>query len=506
MFYTKYRPQKFADLVGLEAQTKTLLSALEKGKVGHAYFFSGPRGSGKTTMARLLAKAVNCTERENSEPCGKCKNCEAIQEDRHLDLIEIDAASNRGIDDIRSLREKIRLAPSQAKYKVYIIDEVHMLTTEAFNALLKTLEEPPAHAIFVLCTTEPHKVPETIRSRCQRFEFKRANSAQLLKKLKKICKEEEAEVSDQDLGLIIKAANGGYRDAETYLEQVIVGGQSVKEVLGTLQADAPEALLDFIIKGESRSALLFVNKLFDEGANLAQFNHDFLDYLRQIMLVRAGVGEELIEATEDQYEKMRDQAAKLPSVQVNNLIEEFSKAEGRMKDAMIPQLPLELAVLSSLCHPEPSDSEGEGSPQLQGDSSVSRVLGIPQNDEGIANCEVTLRKITDCWNEFLEKLKPLNHSLSALLRSARPKEYTEDGTLVLEMFYKFHKERVESAKNRKLLEKTLSEVLAMPIKIQCALGKNAEYRRQNTEDKEKPKGGAAARRAANLYNGRIETE
>ncbi len=211
VFYTKYRPQKFEQLFGLESIARALTSQLKKNQVGHAYLFYGPRGTGKTTMARLLAKEVGC---------------------RGLDLIEIDAASNRGIDDIRSLREKIGLAPTESPYKVYVIDEVHMLTKEAFNALLKTLEEPPAHAILILCTTEPHKIPETIQSRCQKFEFKRASTADIVSKLKFIVESEKAEVTDKDLELLAKNAEGGFRDAETMLEQMIVGGLPAADVVG----------------------------------------------------------------------------------------------------------------------------------------------------------------------------------------------------------------------------------------------------------------------------------
>ena len=214
MFYTQYRPQRFSELVGLDKVAQAILSQLAKGAIPHALFFCGPRGTGKTTTARLVAKALNCAKPgKDNEPCGKCPSCKAVAAGRFLDLIEIDAASNRGIDDIRDLREKIKLLPTEAKYKVYIIDEVHMLTTEAFNALLKTLEEPPKHAVFILCTTDPQKVPATIKSRCQRFEFKRASVASVVQKLETIVADQQVAVAKEDLKLIAAASQGGFRDA-----------------------------------------------------------------------------------------------------------------------------------------------------------------------------------------------------------------------------------------------------------------------------------------------------
>jgi len=254
MFYTKYRPQKFEQLFGLEPVAKALTSQLEKNQVGHAYLFFGPRGTGKTTTARILAKEVGC---------------------RGLDLIEIDAASHRGIDDIRNLREKINLAPTEGPYKVYVIDEVHMLTKEAFNALLKTLEEPPAHAILILCTTEPHKVPETIRSRCQKFEFKRASTRDIVKKLKFIVESEGASVPAEDLELIAKNVEGGFRDAETMLEQVIVGGLPAAEVVGLTAGESVGDFVDLLLHQQVPKALEFINRTYESGSNLSHFVRPF---------------------------------------------------------------------------------------------------------------------------------------------------------------------------------------------------------------------------------------
>src|SRR3972149_1256434 len=232
MLYRTYRPQKFSELVGLETVKQTLQNQVKDDKIAHAYLFAGPRGTGKPTPARILAKAVNCEHPQAGEPDGECRVCKQIEGGRYLDLIEIDAASNRGIEDIRTLREKIRLVPSVGKYKVYIIDEAHQLTHDASGALLKTLEEPPAHAIFILATTDPYRLLETIRSRCQRFTFERAPVSLIVEKLKEIVKKEKAKISDEDLEQIAKAAGGGFRDAENLLEQVLTGGQKIEDLIG----------------------------------------------------------------------------------------------------------------------------------------------------------------------------------------------------------------------------------------------------------------------------------
>lgn len=350
MFYTKYRPQKFEELVALETVKRALLRSLAKRRIGHAYLFSGPRGTGKTTTARLLAKAVNCVRVENKdwdgEPCGECEFCRAVEEGRFLDLIEIDAASNRGIDDIRSLREKIKLSPSRGRKKIYVIDEAHMLTREAFNALLKSLEEPPSHAVFVLCTTEPEKVPETVRSRCQIFEFRRARDEEIALKLKRICEEEGEEISEGEIRSIAKAARGGFRDAETILEQVIVGGEEVSRLVGEGRGKDLADFVDWLIASDTEKALTFLSHFSEEGGDLSHFNLLFLEYLRDLLLIEVGVGEELVEAGEEDFSKMKDQVRALGAEKIKFLINEFTQTGSTLSYSPIATLPLELAVIS----------------------------------------------------------------------------------------------------------------------------------------------------------------
>ncbi len=444
MFYTKYRPQKFEELFGLEPVTKALTSQLKKNRVGHAYLFYGPRGTGKTTTARLLAKEVGC---------------------HGLDLIEIDAASNRGIDDIRSLREKIGLAPTESAYKVYVIDEAHMLTKEAFNALLKTLEEPPAHAILILCTTEPHKIPETIHSRCQKFEFRRASTADIVSKLKFVVESEEAKVADKDLELIAKNAEGGFRDAETMLEQMIVGGLDAADVVGLSAGESVGEFIELLLNQQVPESIEFINRTYESGSNLNNFGKTVLEYLRGLLLIKSGVGEKLLEAPEESYKQMKEHSSRLDPQKLDFMITEFTQVSFQLQNSMIPQLPFELAIVRIV---------GETKSQISNlKSQISNSSNNPHKvspgDKKYPKDPKQVSGIIGKWDTVLNTVRTYNHSLEALLKSSRPLKI-EDGSLILEVFYKFHKERLEEPRNRNILEKVFKEVAGLPIKVRCILG------------------------------------
>ncbi|MBI2463748.1 DNA polymerase III subunit gamma/tau [Candidatus Peregrinibacteria bacterium] len=332
--YRKYRPQNFSHLVGQDHIRQTLLNALRKKQVAHAYLFCGPRGTGKTTAARLVSKGLNCLHLEkNAEPCNSCDICRDITEGRLIDIIEIDAASNRGIDEIRDLREKIQFAPTRAAKKVYIIDEVHMLTKEAFNALLKTLEEPPAHAHFILATTEAYKIPETIISRCQRFDFKRIQGNDIVKRLQFIAEQEKIFAEEEALILIAQYAEGGLRDAIGLFEQMVVSQsvtmEYIQEYLGVAGKKSVDNFLHFVFSGNILGALEFLNKLYEDGADLSQFTKTCMESLRIRLLQAVSQNEE------DAISRILE------------LISLFQEAHLSIGGASIPQLPLEMALIQS---------------------------------------------------------------------------------------------------------------------------------------------------------------
>ena len=462
VFYLKYRSQKVSEL-DLVHIRENLEKILKSKKIPHALLFSGPRGTGKTSAARIFAKAVNCqTKRKTYEPCNRCSICQSITEGSSLDLIEIDAASNRGIDDVRELRSKIKLSPSQCQYKVYIIDEVHMLTNEAFNALLKTLEEPPEHAIFILCTTVPEKLPDTIISRCLRFNFKKAKTEEIVRSLKRVVKGEKLNVGKEVLKEIAKSADGSFRDAHKILDQLAMEKEKItlartKELLGKIEATAPEKLLQLLVDRDLKGALLEIDRIVSLGADLFRYCQDILDRLRLGLLFQSGL-------TEVSSPK---ETASFNIVELAKLIRLFSQAANDLKTNPIPQLSLELVAVEWLKAKELDKEELA----KDGMKTVKKSLPIsikrnPQNNQ--KNSQL-LKKIKDHWPDILAGVKPLNHSVEALLRACRPTSLKGD-VLIIEVFYEFHKERLETDKCRRIVEEVASEVMNQPLKLRCVLG------------------------------------
>ena len=356
VFYRKWRPKMLGDVVGQDPVTQTLRQAVSQGRVAHAYLFCGSRGTGKTSTARILAKAVNCLAPVDGEPDNQCSICQSINEGRALDLIEIDAASNRGIDDIRNLSDKIRFSPNEAKYKVYIIDEVHMLTEPAFNALLKTLEEPPAHAIFILATTEAHKVPLTIISRCQRFDFRRIPLEGMVDKLAMIAEAEGAEISLEALRLIGRNSNGGLRDAENLLEQVVVSydppitEENVRNLLGLGGDEMALVLVEHIVGKAIAEGISAINQVAYEGNDIRQLHRGVVEYLRAVLLLRTKAGTDLGYADEV-LARLEAIASKADLAHLVVSLKLFAGADLR-RDSSSP-LPLELAMVESASEPAP---------------------------------------------------------------------------------------------------------------------------------------------------------
>lgn len=473
MFYTKYRPQKFSEISKPNDAATALVNQVSKNKAAHAYLFIGPRGTGKTTTARILAKALNCEKlHKNGDPCDKCSSCKAIRSGTYMDLIEIDAASNRGIDDVRELRDRIKLAPTEGKQKIYIIDEVHMLTKEAFNALLKTLEEPPKHATFVLCTTEDYKVPDTIKSRCQIFKFKRATVEQIVKKLEKICKKEKVEVTKEGLTRIAEASFGGFRDAENMLQQVVEGSLDLESFLGVGERENYVDLVDHLLKCDSNLAIKQINKLYNDGVDMYLWTVELTKYLRDLLFIATDSYEGLVDVTDDVLSKMEEQSSKFDVGELVRILEIFIEAQNSIKGSFITQLPVELAIVKA-CSLLNSESPKEIENNTTENRSINELeKGNPSNKGKSSDIDIKL--IKEKWGEVLKAAGPHNSSVKALLKSTRPKEISED-VVVLEVFYKFHKERLETTKNKKIVEMVIEKVFSVPMSIKCILtDKNPE--------------------------------
>ncbi len=465
-FYLKYRPKKIADF-DLAAIRASVTRALQADDFPHALLFAGPRGVGKTSMARLIAKSLNCPNRKGIEPCAECSVCRAIDQGSFLDVLEIDAASNRGIDDIRQLKEKVGLAPSRGEYKVYIIDEVHMLTTQAFNALLKTLEEPPEKVVFILCTTNPEKIPETILSRCMRFNFNKASQEEVVGALKKVVAGEELEIAEEDLKLIASATDGSFRDAQKILEELSFIGKKISHkeaeaVLGQGQALQPQHLLEKIIADDFAGAMEELARLDESGVDLVDFSRRILAQLRQwlhgVWGVTAGG-----ESPADEDELLR-------------LVHLFDRAARQIRSAAVPILPLELAV-SEAVQSRPAEAEkadGDGGnnknetttkAQSKSASSVKKKSAVAEK-EAEGNNKITGQQ----WQSILSQLRNQNHSLSAFLKSAQPTDL-QDNRLTLKVYYRFHKECLERENNRRVVEEAAGKVLGQSVRLFCRFTK-----------------------------------
>lgn len=374
VLYRKYRPQSFSEIVGQEHIVTTLQNAIKMDNVAHAYLFSGPRGTGKTTMARLFMKALNCielssetlaktksesmttqtpsTDNQAIDICAKCKSCKSVEAGTHIDLIEIDAASNRGIDEMRQLKEAIRFSPVQGNYKVYIIDEVHMLTKEAFNALLKTLEEPPKHVVFILATTEPHKVLPTIISRTQRFDFRFLTVKEIKDRVYDLLKKEDKKLAQKSVQLIVSAAGGSLRDAESILGKILSLGEptpeQVRSLLGIVDFNKIAIFIDYIAGLKKEEALNYITTLTQEGSDLSEFTNGIINHARTLLLLKLSPSSQSIlteNMTKEEAELTKAQAASLTEKNIYSIIKEFLEVSNSIKHSPLPQLPLELAVV-----------------------------------------------------------------------------------------------------------------------------------------------------------------
>ncbi|MBT6068252.1 DNA polymerase III subunit gamma/tau [Candidatus Peregrinibacteria bacterium] len=460
--YLKYRPHDFGNLVGQEHITLTLQNALKEDRVSQAYLFCGPRGTGKTSMARLIAKALNCLNRkENGDPCNECDICQQINANRLTDIIEIDAASNRGIDEIRDLREKIKFSPNIAKYKVYIIDEVHMLTKEAFNALLKTLEEPPSHAYFILATTESYKVPETIISRCQRFDFHRMSRAVLIERLKFISEQEKIHFEVEALECIAERVNGGMRDAIGLLEQStqsnVLNLEYLQSTLGLTQNQSIVDLFNAIYERRLSDALSSINKIHNQGFDLTQLSKDFLEYARKEMLSSVENG---------------DKARTSNIVHIIDLVQD---AKEKIKNSSLPQLALEIAAIKICGAATGPVVENIAAPEVRQNAPVNSSPAATNEEYSTTLKDLTtgdendlLTKLRKNWLGLVTKIK--NPAIRVSFRDAKAVSIT-DNRLLLHFSTQFHLDKTASAEAMGEIEDVIENTYGARLGIKTELRK-----------------------------------
>jgi DNA polymerase III subunit gamma/tau len=494
--YRKYRPQTFDEVVGQEAVVRTLKNAIAAGKVRQAYLFAGPRGTGKTSMARILAKSLNCTLGPSAAPDGTCHACVAIAAGTSLDVIEMDAASQRGIDDIREIRDRVVLQPVEGRYKIYILDEAHQLTDAAWNALLKLIEEPPPHLVFVFCTTDLSKVLPTVRSRCQTFVFQRPRLQDLVKKLRFIADAEKIDVADQALALVARGARGAFRDAESTLDQLAaategnVTVQSVLQLLGTVEEEALFQLCDLVVDRDTAGALTFVEQLSEQGHDLGRLVTELIEHLRHVMLVQhMNEVPESLPVTEETRERLRAQANQLGEPTVVRLIDLLALAVADMRQGGDPRLPLELALVKVTRPSSDLSREStafrlerleQGAPAQQATApptpaAAARSATPPTQKpaaKAVSPPDIDIVQLQEAWQRTIvpavaEKSIPI----STVLGEARPAELAGN-TLTVEFpaSASFHRQLAEEPKNVTLLADALYEVTGTRLTLSFAVG------------------------------------
>lgn len=500
----KWRPQNWGDVVAQEHVTATLQNAIKFNRLAHAYLFTGPRGVGKTSAARILAKTLNCEKDTDLNPCDACSSCREIAESRSVDVFEIDGASNRGIDEVRNLRENIQYTPARGKYKIYIIDEVHMLTPPAFNALLKTLEEPPSHVLFIFATTEPHKVPATIVSRCQRFDFRRIGTQDIIQCLQEICQEEKIEIDDEALLLIAKKADGSLRDSQSILDQIVsytgerIKAEHVIQGLGLIEQDLFFQVTDILGSGKLDDGIALVENVIAGGYDIEEFLIGLSEHLRNLLVVRSLESDDLLEDTEEHKKKYLELAKAFKEEDILRLIRIILDAKAVLKRTQNPRLPLELAMVKMIkmdrtvtiedlltrlenfdSHPvtgrngstapavtEEEPAKGEN---LSAPDPVNKSISQSDTDESTKpekKNNITIDEVRNKWDEIVQKIKHKKITVGSFIQEG---ELSKVETNTIEIGFGlsngFHIDAI--MRSKELVLEALREVFGSNIQFRC---------------------------------------
>jgi DNA polymerase-3 subunit gamma/tau len=519
--YRKWRPMVFGDVYGQSHITMTLKNQIKNDNIAHAYLFCGTRGTGKTSTAKIFARAINCSSPRDLDPCNECDVCRGILNESIMDVIEIDAASNNGVDNIRELRENVKYPPSKAKYKVYIIDEVHMLSQGAFNALLKTLEEPPSYVIFVLATTEPQKIPSTILSRCQRFDFKRVAFEEIFKRAKYICTEMDIEIEDEALNLIVRNSDGAVRDALSILDQCIsfsegkLTYEKAIETLGIVTDEFLFKLADSIYEEDSKKAMQLIDELVNSGKDISQFIKDFINHFRNLMMTKMTESiEEVIDMSKENIQRLQIQGEKFQLNTIIRVINVLSQTEAEIKWSSQPRVLLELAVVKliqpSLDHSMEglvdrisklenklnnfrfeSNKENNSLPiqnnikpkavsknktNRSSDERNSGQRASNNRDEKVSpphisyNSNVNFKETEGKWDIILKEIKRRKVAIHAVLMEGKPIK-TEENQLVISFGdgFWFHKDATSKKGNSDLIERVISEITGQKVRLKCVM-------------------------------------
>lgn len=521
--YRVYRPKNFSDVIGQEHIVRTLKNQIENNNVGHAYLFCGTRGTGKTSTAKIFSRAVNCTNLHNDEPCNECENCREILEDKTMDVVEIDAASNNSVDDIRELRENVKYSPAKAKYKVYIIDEVHMLSQGAFNALLKTLEEPPSYVIFILATTEPHKIPATILSRCQRFDFKRVTVKDISSRMRYICEKEGIEADEKALNLIARNSQGALRDALSILDQCIsfegnkISYNDVIELLGSVNIEQLFDLAESIIKEDTRKSLQILNDFIIWGKDVRNLVNDLIDHFRNLMVCKISNDlDEIISLPEETIDLLKQQAETIDTNNLIRILNILSETQDGMKISSNPRVLMEVTMMK-IAQPMFDESKEALIKRIEnleqkiesGNIKVNHISTNQTVDNFNANNQQNnntvekqedenieyenlkgddIKLVEKSWKKILQKMKEdKNQVIRALLQDVDSFNISEDTLyIIFTDNYSFAKSRLDSPATIQYVEKVIREVLNRSFSVKIAL--KSQLANLNTEIKKEDKG------------------